>query len=497
MIDFNNGRDFRLKVERQRTGEPLRLLDLFAGCGGLSLGFHLDGYQVMGGIEWDPRAAETHASNFFSDCSPDNVRDHAIPRDITQTHPRVFMREVLGADSPLNLIDIIVGGPPCQAFARIGRAKLREVLEHPNGFLTDDRANLYTQFLEYVEFFRPLAVLMENVPDIMNYGNQNVAEEIATSLEDMGYTSRYTILNSAHYGIPQMRQRFYLIAFHGELNIHPVFPQPTHYIDLPEGYENAQMVALNNVNLFDLQDVHYSEAPEPTEDLPHAVSASEAIGDLPPITRHLEGRMKRGVRRFDTLACYRDDVTPSRYARRMREWPGFESDEGVWDHVTRYLPRDFQIFARMNPGDQYPEAYTLAETIFEEERGRLEKEQGRSIEPGTEEYKQLKASIVPPYDPGKFPNKWRKLDPNEPSRTLTAHIGKDTYSHIHYDSDQARVISVREAARLQSFPDGFKFSGAMNAAFRQIGNSVPPLQANALARQIRQLLKTALQKDEE
>ena len=71
-----------------------------------------------------------------------------------------------------------------------------------------------------------------------------------------------------------------------------------------------------------------------------------------------------------------------------------------------------------------------------------------------------------------------------------AHLGKDTYSHIHYDSRQARVISVREAARLQSFPDGFKFAGAMNAAFRQIGNAVPPLLAFSLA----ELMLLALQK---
>src|SRR5262249_56855384 len=90
-----------------------------------------------------------------------------------------------------------------------------------------------------------------------------------------------------------------------------------------------------------------------------------------------------------------------------------------------------------------------------------------------------------PYDDGKFPNKWRKMEPDLPARTLMAHLGKDSYSHIHYDSAQARTISVREAARLQSFPDGFVFCGAMNAAFRQIGNAVPPLLARALAASIK------------
>ena len=77
-----------------------------------------------------------------------------------------------------------------------------------------------------------------------------------------------------------------------------------------------------------------------------------------------------------------------------------------------------------------------------------------------------------------------------PARTLLAHLGKDGYSHIHYDSRQARPISVREAARLQSFPDGFRFAGTMNPAFRQIGNAVPPLLARAVAQTLRgQLLK--------
>jgi DNA (cytosine-5)-methyltransferase 1 len=103
----------------------------------------------------------------------------------------------------------------------------------------------------------------------------------------------------------------------------------------------------------------------------------------------------------------------------------------------------------------------------------------------------LRSRIVPPYDPTKFPNKWRKLEPDSPSVTLTAHLSKDTYSHIHYDGAQARKISVREAARLQSFPDGFLFSGTMNSAFQQIGNAVPPLLALALALEVRGAIPAA------
>jgi DNA (cytosine-5)-methyltransferase 1 len=118
--------------------------------------------------------------------------------------------------------------------------------------------------------------------------------------------------------------------------------------------------------------------------------------------------------------------------------------------------------------------------------------QGVTIREGSAEYNRLRDSIVPPYDAGKFPNKWRKMWRDYPARTLMAHLGKDGYSHIHYDSDQARTISVREAARLQSFPDGFKFCGTMNPAFRQIGNAVPPLMALALAREIRSTLARSI-----
>ena len=117
---------------------------------------------------------------------------------------------------------------------------------------------------------------------------------------------------------------------------------------------------------------------------------------------------------------------------------------------------------------------------------------GRSL--SASESEELRKAIVPPYPLDSFPNRWWKLKKDYPSRTLMAHIGKDTYSHIHYDSDQARVISVREAARLQSFPDGFRFCGAMNSAYKQIGNAVPPLLAQRLAEVMLTAIHAALPK---
>ena len=171
---------------------PLRVIDLFAGCGGMSLGFHRAGYSILGGIDNDPKSCITHTQNFFKEAEYDR-ENHLSPRDITNYPPSLFMQEVLKYHSPENLVDVVIGGPPCQAFARIGRAKLREILVHPEAFLHDERANLFINFLEYVEFFKPIVVVMENVQDIMNYGGTNVAEEIARSLDDMGYLPQYTL----------------------------------------------------------------------------------------------------------------------------------------------------------------------------------------------------------------------------------------------------------------------------------------------------------------
>jgi DNA (cytosine-5)-methyltransferase 1 len=147
----------------------------------------------------------------------------------------------------------------------------------------------------------------------------------------------------------------------------------------------------------------------------------------------------------------------------------------------------------MKHGADYPQARALAEQLFDEE---LKTRRMSNLHKNSVAYRELHAKMVPPYDPDKFPNKWWKLEPSKPSRTLTAHMGKDTYSHIHYDSAQKRTVSVREAARLQSFPDGFIFAGEMNAAFRQIGNAVPPLLGLAVAKVLMaQLTGNAKQKE--
>ncbi len=474
------------KIARLRHGGAPRVLDLFAGCGGLSLGFHAAGFAIAGAVEFDPAAAASHGANFH----PGEPR-HAIARDITKLSPGQLAEE-LDLGPVAHAVDVIIGGPPCQAFARVGRSKLREIDAHPEAYKHDARAQLYLEYLHYVDAFKPLALLMENVPDILNHGGQNVAEETCEVLREKGYVASYTLLNSSHFGVPQMRERMILVAYRREIAEDVMFPAPTHYMDLPPGYASSRQVALKMLRGGLLGEAHgYVAATEAKTDLPAAVTVSDALSDLPPITEHLDGTMARGARRFDQLVGYPKRSALAPYARLMRGWPGFENNEGVRDHVIRYLPRDWKLFARMNPGDQYPQAHAHAVAMFEEQLALLAAS-GKAPRKDSKAWTELRASIVPPYDVGKFPNKWRKMEPDRPARTLMAHLGKDSYSHIHYDSDQRRTISVREAARLQSFPDGFTFSGTMNPAFRQIGNAVPPLLAKAVAERMLATLRDAM-----
>jgi DNA (cytosine-5)-methyltransferase 1 len=461
------------------------VLDLFAGCGGLSLGFQAAGCEIVAAVEIDELAARSHAINFHKDASPEVLKLHARARDITAIDPEDLAAE-FGLGTAAGAIDIIVGGPPCQAYARVGRAKLREIAEHPQAFKVDPRGNLYLRYLHYIDRLRPLALLMENVPDIMNYGGHNVVQEIVEALDDLGYVARYSLVNSAHHGVPQMRDRVYMIAYRKELGVEVRLPAATHRCDLPAGYGGTRAVALKLIDLFSR--AGYVKPDTGHRELPPAVTAAQAISDLPPVTLHREGKLKRGARRFTELSRYRKiaDKNLSAYARLMRGWPGFENDTGVYDHVLRFLPRDTEIFEAMSQNDEYPAAHRVANQLFEAAARR------RKIKRGSAEWKRLHRAMVPPYDPSKFPNRWWKLRENAPSRTLMAHIGKDTYSHIHYDSSQARVITVREAARLQSFPDGFTFSGTMNPAFRQIGNAVPPIMAREIARTMLASLREAI-----
>lgn len=474
------------KLARIKTGIAPRVLELCSGCGGLSLGLQAAGFDLVAHVEFDKTAADSYALN-FTPPSAEYRASWAMARDMERTDPVKLAEEIgLGGDVGGHF-DVLAAGLPCQAFARIGRSKLRSVRQDDDAYLNDPRAKLYQRFLHFVRVVQPVAILIENVPDILNFGGHNVPEEICDTLDELGYAARYTLLNAAFYGVPQMRERLFLVAIDKSLGFFPSFPPPTHAAKLPQGYASARAAALKHIPK---QGSRFAQPPVAKVGLGGAVSVRDALSDLPKIVEHFKEPRVMKRRKTSEVLPYQTWTKLTPYATLMRNWPGrVRMIVGTDGHVVRVTPRDFPIFNRMARGGDYPHAHATALKIFAE---RL-KAADPKPEEGSEAWAKLRAETVPPYDPGKFPNKWWKLEPDKPSRTLTAHMGKDTYSHIHWDSNQKRTVSVREAARLQSFPDSFHFAGAMNAAFRQIGNAVPPLLGKAVGAALKaDLLKQAV-----
>ena len=484
------------KVKRLREGESPRFMDLFSGCGGISLGFLTAGYTPVAAVEIDSWAASSHGTNFASFSAGSSPEGHHKARDITQEDPESIFHDLGIKGKVEDQIDVLVGGPPCQAFARVGRAKLRhearrlQLDDAEQAFLFDGRVNLWERYLHYVRQTKPVALLMENVPDILNHGGTNLAETVAEHLQDEGYRVSYTLLNSAMYGVPQIRERMFLLGIHESLSKDPVFPTPTHHATLPSGYEGTRATARKHIFLNGSQSHLWIDDAHADAGHPKATSAWDALADLPPIYAQEEmesGRLRRGRKDPMEPCLYKTKKPSTAWSRLMRCWPSFETGSKTTGHIIRYLPRDYKIFKIMGEGWQYPDVWRYVE----EKRRALEIERhknGLSTDKRTVEGKAFHRDWTLPYDPDKFPNKWWKLDRERPVRTLMAHLGKDSYSHIHFDSEQARPISVREAARLQSFPDGFVFDGSMNPALRQIGNAVPPLLAYAVAMAMRKTL---------
>jgi len=483
-IVYKNG-CIRQKLERLNEKQNLRVLDLFSGCGGLSLGFHKAGYEIIANVELDEEAVLSHAINFHKDHA--NFCQFSKPRDIQKITPEILFEELGYLQKPEELVDVIVGGPPCQAFTRIGRAKLRETFKDSKAFLKDQRSQLYKTYLDYVRALMPLVVLMENVPDMLNYGGINIADLACNDLSSFGYNCNYTILNTAHFGIPQMRERVFIIAVHKCVESQIYFPKPSHHVELPKGYHGSRSVALKLIKL-QIENRYFIKPPEPSDNSKVALTAKDALSDLPKITVHLKNKLKGGARNLNASIPYENRNAENEFQQLMRSWPDLQSNGNVTANAIRLLPRDYPIFRKMKPGDQYPEAVKIAKKIFQTKLLKESRSTGIIPSERTKKYKRLLQETIPPYDDKKFPNKWRKMEEDKPARTLMAHLGKDSYSHIHYDSSQARTISVREAARLQSFPDGFQFYGAMNSVFRQIGNAVPPLIAEKLAITIKNIL---------
>lgn len=463
-----------------------RTLDLFAGCGGLSLGFERAGFRCIGAVEIDDDARLSHEMNFGA---RELLEGYAAHSDIVNLDP-IDAVSHLSDTSPAKAVDVVLGGPPCQAFSRLGRAALWRLAGKDNAHHEDERATMYEHYLRFVANLKPVAFVMENVREIGKFGKRNVAEEVAATAEAMGYHVVYTLLNAAWFGTPQFRERMFIVGVHHSLDIYPSFPAITHRADIPVGYSTAR-AGKGHAQVLAPMD-HFVDHFAHVKRTKPAVSARDAFEDLPRLTHHLDGRTGKGHPRLPNATVQYADQPMNEFTKLMRAWPGLHGrSTEVAGHVIRYTPRDYAIFARMAEGDEYPAALEVAEQLFIERLEKTQRQLGKTIRRGSKLWNEIRTATVPPYPADRYPNKFSKMYSDRPARTVAAHIGKDSYSHIHFDSSQARCISLREAARLQSFPDAFRFAGSMNSQLKQIGNAVPPLLAHAVANHLSKLLAGA------
>jgi DNA (cytosine-5)-methyltransferase 1 len=382
-----------------KVKKDLRVLDLFAGAGGFSQGFHWAGYATAVAIDHNATAVETLEANFG------HLGTKALVRDLGSFRPE-DLEAYLAANEQPRSFDVIIGGPPCQGWSSVGRGKIRS-LRNPGGRRQEDsdpRNELYKNFLRYVEFYQPSVAVMENVPGMLSHNGTNVAERVAESLSQLGYTVSWKLLDASALGVPQIRKRLFFVGVRSVLRRTFAFPE-THT---------------------DTGERLYPE-----------VSVKEAIGDLPII--------RNGAREW--VRAYKPRAPLSDFAKRMRR---NADPTTVFDHVCRMQnDQDLEAFRLMKEGGWYRDL--------------------------PKHLKRYREDI--------FEDKYKKLFWDKPSWCVTAHLSKDCYTHIH--PSQTRTISVREAARLQSFPDCFYFAGGMGAKFQLIGNAVPPLLAERIAAAVR------------
>lgn len=302
-------------------------------------------------------------------------------------------------------VEVVIGGPPCQGFSQVGRARISSLKASEQERLLA-RNELYEQFFRFVEALQPLFFVMENVPTLLSFQGGVYLEAVERECERLGYVMEYRVIDAVDYGVPQGRRRLFVVGSRvGRLFR---WPKP--------GSESDQ------------------------------VNLEDAIGDLPKVQPPI----------LEECQEYRPEKELSEYQRLMRSRVGVKDRQWVYDHVVRPVREDdIKIFEMMEPGGRYTDI--------------------------PEEYRR--------YNSASFKDKYYKLRSDKPGVTITAHLQKDGYRYIHWDKSQHRTISVREAARIQSFGDHFRFAGSRSARFAQIGNAVPPLMAQRVAEQVRRALK--------
>lgn len=348
-------------------------IDLFSGAGGLSRGFLDAGFDVLLGVDWNDNALKTFKENHGSaEAMKLDLFDHSNIQKILDF-----------VDKKNTKVDVLVGGPPCQGFSIAGPRDMN-----------DKRNSLYLAMVKLADNLKPQAVVLENVPGMMQTNGGIGAKRVIEDFAKIGYTMTPKLLYAPDYGIPQIRKRVFFV-----------------------GLRNGKVPF---------------EFPEPKVDKEHYVTCEEAIGDLPALV-NIYG---------DEIQDYECEPK-SEYQKLMRK-----NSSKIYNHIgTLHDEKTIKMISLVPEGKNY-------KALPDEYRGLY-----------------------------KYHEALTRYHSKKPSLTInTGHR-----SHFHYKYN--RIPTVRESARLQSFPDDFIFFGNKSEQYKQVGNAVPPMLGYVVAEKLKEYLE--------
>lgn len=402
------------------------VIDLFAGAGGLSEGFVQAGFVPIAHVEMDKDACNTlrtrccfhylRANNqldiYYKYLKGEITRETlyaSVPAEVTNAVINVEISDKTINDTfdKIKLlakgrkIDMIIGGPPCQAYSLLGR--------HRKTMEDDPRTLLYLQYGKFLKEFSPMGFVFENVPGLLSAKKGEHFQNIKEYFKELGYVVHYKMLDASDYGVLQVRHRLIIVGWRKGQDY-----------GYPNVINNRVKVVVNDI----LKDLPFLRA-----------------GDI------------------KNVATYQMPANQYLLDSNIRN----ESENFVSQNITRPLnDRDALI-------------YKYAIRKWNNEKIRVKNDK-------------LPKEIRTQRNETSFLDRFKVIDGEGFSHTIIAHLAKDGHYYILPNEDLCRSISVREAARLQSFPDNFYFEGSRSTIFKQIGNAVPPLMAKSIAKSILSLL---------
>lgn len=400
----------------------LRVIDLFAGCGGLTEGFLSNNFEFVAHVEWDRHASDV-LKHRLKQVNPNHDDNSVIRFDIRRSEELFsgFEDEEeygshLGLDHLVNNqpIDIIIGGPPCQAYSIAGR------IRDENGMKDDYRNFLFESFVKVLERYKPKAFIFENVVGMLSAapGGVPIVDRIRKAFDGAGYRTvsdyKQAVFDMSEYGVPQCRRRVIILGLR------------------EDSFDNAENI-LKKFYSRDEKDCMIPKHP--------IITVKDVIGDLPelfPLNKTI------------------------RYNGRKLSHRGVNNE--YTHHESRFHnSRDIETFRMLTEdlrdGTNLYDSIDAIKTLYTERTG--------------------KSANV---------HKYHVIRPDQPGNTIPAHLYKDGLRHIHWDPAQCRTITVREAACIQGFPRDFEFPVSMGAAYKMIGNAVPPSFSKLLSEALFQLL---------